>query len=83
VGRGIHLLGVFFGLPLIAAAIAIKVMHLATGYRSGDEGIFWPAMVVGGTFVAYSVYRVIEVSRAVKSLREHLHISSAQKKTGV
>ena len=83
VGRGIHLLGLCFGLPLIVAVIAIKAVHLATGNKSSDDSIFWPAMVVGGVFVAYSAFRVIEISRAVKRLREHVQASPAQMKTGV
>lgn len=83
VGRGIHLLGVLFGLPLIAFATALRVMEGPSSYRGEDESLLWSGMIVGGVFVAYSAYRVVEISRAVKILREQLPTSSTHEKTGV
>jgi len=82
VGRGIHLFCVVFGLPFIAGVTALVIIHGASSYRGGDGMGTWWAMVTGGMFVAYSAYRVVEVTRAVKLLRELLQTSPAQTKAG-
>jgi len=83
VGRGIHLFCVLFGLPIMAGATALALLHGPSSYRGGDGMGTWQVMITGAIFVAYSTYRVVETSRAVKLLREHLQTSSAQMKTGV
>jgi len=83
VGRGIHLFCVLFGLAIIASVAALALLHGPSSYPGGDGVGTWKVMMAGAIFVAYSAYRVVETSRAVRRLRELLQASTARMKTGV
>ncbi len=77
VGIGLPVSAVLFGLPLLLVVTAIEVFGGGSAYDIGRESEMWPAMTFGWSFVGYGAYRLVEIVRAVKLLREHLQTSPA------
>jgi len=81
VGRGFYVGVVLIGLPLLGTDAALAIFDNLATYASRDIGV-WGLIAFAWAQLGYSAYRLIEISRGVKLLNEHLRISPASEEAG-